>query len=734
MTEVTVTVSNSKEIINTFVSESHDLLDDAEARLSGLEEKYNSEIVNTVFRIFHSIKGSAGCLNFTNIKEITHEAETLLAIYREKQIAPSQEEVDLLYQTCDYIRQLVVNIDSFLTDEGFEKETAIIINSIKDSIRNLGSEMKSLGGTDSSRESKDDEDAAFADLVTPDIIERFLTESCDLLDECEIIALGLEKNPEQRELVSDVFRNIHSIKGNAGFLHLDRVEQSCVDIELFLEGMRENKAAINRNVIDYLLSQLDSLGSRVAEAVKKDGLATPAAEPAKDRKIGKILIDMGQIKEDDLREALNEKNGRTGEILVEQGKITRATLVRALKEQKSIRENAGTVSRAARRDIRVSTEKLDRLFDLMGELITAQAMVLYNPQVRGIASEDFSRTKNYLEKITRELHEITLGVRMIPLDGLFNKMYRVVRDLSRKAGKNVFFRIAGADAEMDRNVIEEIADPLIHILRNAVDHGLESETERECAGKEKTGNIHLCARYVGSEVWISVKDDGRGLSREKITDKARKLGLLNHDSDSMPDKAVWDLVFIPGFSTAEKVTNISGRGVGMEVVKKNIEKLNGSVEVKSESGRGTEITLKIPLTVAVVDAVIAKVGKCLYAIPSLEIFKFVKADPARTVELEGGHLLYRLRDENIPLVRLSSLFETGSAEKNFSDCVVIVIRKEEKKLCLLIDEIYSSQQIVVKSIADSVGACRGISGFSILANGDVSLILDVKETIDLYLH
>ncbi len=230
-------MENTPELINTFVSESHDLLDDAEARLSGLSESYEPEIVNTVFRIFHSIKGSAGCLNFKSIKEITHEAETLLAIYREKQIPPSQEEIDLLYQTCDFIRQLVVNIESFLTDEGFEKDTLLIVNTIKESIRNLEKEIGGLGKGEETYLAPAADPGA-GQLVTPEIVEKFFAESNDQLDECEILILGLEKEPGRKDLVSSIFRIIHSIKGNAGFLHFDKVEQVCIDLEMFLDGFR----------------------------------------------------------------------------------------------------------------------------------------------------------------------------------------------------------------------------------------------------------------------------------------------------------------------------------------------------------------------------------------------------------------------------------------------------------------------------------------------------------------
>ena len=727
---------NSDDLINTFISESHELLDDTEARLNVLENNYDFEIINTVFRMFHSIKGSAGYLNFGNIKDVTHEAENLLSLYRDKQIGPTQKEVDLLYQTCDFIRQLIINIDGSLTDTGFENEARIIINSIKESAQNINPERKYVEpGCESNLTNGLSENKSLPvnmELVTPEMVEKFLSESNDFIDECEIFILGLEKNPEERELVSDIFRRIHSIKGNAGFLGFDKVEKDCIELEFFLDGMRADNAVINQNVINFILKQIDKLRNNLNSSTKTANDHYSEEAIKKDKKIGEIFIDMGEVKEDDLKNALKTKNKFVGKALVEDGKIDNKTLKKALKKQDKLREEIGiNASLFNRKDIRVSTEKLDQLFELMGELITAQAMVLYNPEVSGIISEGFTRTKNYLEKITKELHEITLSVRMIPLEGLFNKMNRLVRDLSRKSDKQVQLHISGADAEMDRTVIEQIADPLIHIIRNAIDHGLENAEERIKINKKETGNLYLAAKYVGSEVWISIRDDGRGLNREKILKKAKENGLIKEPSEALSDKKVWQIIFHPGFSTAEKVTNISGRGVGMDVVNKNIQKLNGITEIKSQSGKGTEIILKIPLTMAIVDAVITEVGNSLYAIPSLEIFEFFKADNNQIKEAGDGNYFVNLRDEIIPLIRLNKVFNNYSTVKNFSDGIIVVLKKEEKKLCIRIDRIYKSQQIVVKSLSDSIGKSRGISGCSILANGDVALILDVKEVIDI---
>ena len=321
-----------------------------------------------------------------------------------------------------------------------------------------------------------------------------------------------------------------------------------------------------------------------------------------------------------------------------------------------------------------------------------------------------------------------MSVRMIPMDGMFNKMRRVVRDLSRRMERPIEFHDSGRDTEMDRNVIEVLSDPLVHIIRNAVDHGIEAPADREAAGKPAEGRIHLGARYEGSEIWISIKDDGNGLDREKILARAISQGLTTEtEAASLADDQVWKFLFMPGFSTAEQVSDVSGRGVGMDVVKRNIEQLRGKVDVVTTPGEGSEVLLKIPLTLAIIDGVTIKVGNVLYAIPLGDIREFHQARPEQLSTVAAGSEVLKLREEIIPVVRLRQFFNSGYDQDELGAGIFIVVQSSSGRAALLVDEIVGYHQIVVKSLPEYMGQMRGLSGCSVLGNGEVSLIIDTSS-------
>jgi two-component system chemotaxis sensor kinase CheA len=513
-------------------------------------------------------------------------------------------------------------------------------------------------------------------------------------------------------------------------------------MESVLDSIRTGKRRVSQKTISVLLDTLDrmrhglgELEDRIGGDRKTGGIddLPSAFEGQKSLKpIGEILVEMGEITTEVVEDALDTQERRIGEILVAEGKVREESLKQALESQgkASEAERAGlSASVAARKDIRVDMGKLDKLFDLMGELITAEAMVINNPELEELELESFERAATYLSKITREMQEITMTVRMIPLEGLFNKMRRLVRDLSRKFKKQVNLRVSGQETEMDRNVIEVISDPLVHILRNAIDHGIEDEHTRKREGKERAGNISLSARYEGTEIWIAIKDDGAGLSREKILSKARQRELIATDAEGMGDDELWQLVFEPGFSTAEEVSEISGRGVGMDVVKRNIEKLRGKIDIKSIPGEGTEIILKIPLTLAIMDGITAKVGNIIYALPLGDIVQFHKATDKQITRTDTRRSVLRLREETMPVVKLHEFFKVAAAKSKIADGIVIVTHSNGRKAGLLVDDILGYQQIVVKALPTYMGDLRAISGCSIMGNGDVCLIIDIGSLL-----
>jgi two-component system chemotaxis sensor kinase CheA len=392
--------------------------------------------------------------------------------------------------------------------------------------------------------------------------------------------------------------------------------------------------------------------------------------------------------------------------------------------------NPSPAREASRRDLRVEAAKLDKLFDLVGELITAEAALAACPEVSDRRHRGLSKAFESLSKITRELQETTMSVRMVPLAGLFDRMARLVRDLSRKTGKDVDFVVSGGDREMDKNAIEELADPLAHLLRNAVDHGIEGADERLAAGKAGRGRIELAARYEGSEVLISVSDDGGGIDAAAVLRKAatRGLPLPGPEDRRSEEDAIRDLVFLPGFSTAEVATEISGRGVGLDVVKRNVERLRGRIELSWKPGFGTNFLLRMPLTLSIVDAMTLKSGDCRFSIPVTDVREFFKPSPSQILRAEGERVA--LRGEFLPLLRLEAVLadakpqSPGGARRPIEESIAVVVEQGGRRACLVVDEVLGAQQVVVRPMPAYAGRMDGLAGCSVNGDGGVGFIVD----------
>ena len=718
------------EILHSFVQESRDHLEDIEERLLRLEKTGDPAVIDEVFRSMHTMKGSSAFLGFDKIKELSHSLESLLDSMRSGGVNVSSDVVDILLDGTDILTRMIEEIHQSASKLESKGKVKILDTSFD--ATQITSKIDAASRARQPAEDKEEQGGSltFDSAVTDDLIAKFTAEAFDLLDDAEGHILELEKNPEQKSALDGAFRCIHTIKGNAGFVGFDTVEKICMELEGVFDNARRGGARLDSNSTSIMLTAIDSLRRSVAE--KSD--SAQAKHPGNDvesevnKPVGELLVEMGAVTSEDVEIALNSQDRRIGQILVDQGKTSEETVQAALESQPKDRESTTNLVGAERRDIRVDMVKLDKLFDLMGELITAEAMVIHDPEIEEIELENFGRAASYLSKITREMQEITMTVRMIPLEAMFNKMRRLVRDLSKRFSKTVNLEVSGQETEMDRNVIEEIADPLMHIIRNAIDHGIEDPEERKKAGKSEVGSLKLGARYEGNEIWISVADDGSGLDRERILAKAGQSGLLRAETtESLTDAEVWQLVFEPGFSTAEQVSEISGRGVGMDVVKRNIEKLRGKIDIESKPSEGCEITLKIPLTLAIIDGITAGVGDVLYAIPLGDILEFHKASEAQVTRTNGHREVLKLREDIIPIVKLHLFFGTPTDRSGVTDGILIITHQRGMKAALLVDEVVGYQQIVVKALPDYLGSMRAISGCAILGNGEVSLIIDVGE-------
>jgi two-component system chemotaxis sensor kinase CheA len=368
--------------------------------------------------------------------------------------------------------------------------------------------------------------------------------------------------------------------------------------------------------------------------------------------------------------------------------------------------------------------------DLVGEIVISEAMVVQNPELMGLELNSFNKAARQLQKITLDLQDVVMSIRMVPLSTVFQKMNRLVRDMCKKTGKSVKLEIIGEGTEVDKNIIEHISDPLMHLIRNSIDHGIEEELVRNEMGKPKEGKVVLEAKNAGGDVWIIVKDDGQGLEKEKILKKAREKGLLKKQENEYTDKEIYSFIFLPGFSTNEEVTEFSGRGVGMDVVTKNIEKVGGMVAVDSKLGEGTTLSIKIPLTLAIIDGMMIKVGDSSYTVPLTSIKEsFRVKNEEITVDAEGNELIM-VRGKCFPIIRIYKRYSVKTKVINIYDGIIMMVENNGNTVCLFADELIGQQQVVVKSLPKYIKKIKGIAGCTLLGDGSISLILDVPGLVN----
>src|SRR6056297_2250787 len=766
------------EILSSFLVEAHDHLDDIEERILDLEKNYDEQTVHDIFRSMHTIKGVSSFIGLSKIKGFSHRLETVLNAMRTGDLETEDEIVDILLNGGDVLQQMVSDIEQQAQDLDTTSGNAVIYEGRIDTseiderlepyLKKIesdeagGNEAKgetttaeaSTAGTSSAEKGEvpkpAEEKSLTEELISPEMVQKFVEETSDLVDTAENSMLQLEKDPTHTGSIEEAFRAIHTVKGNAGFFGFAMLEKMCMGIEGILDTLRTGARKPDAQIVNLLLQSIDGLNAtlqkvhsgeilpgELSESSVSAEKAVASKEEGDYKPLGDMLVDMGIASQEAVDQALDMQRMRLGEILIDQGGAKQDEIEKALEEQgKEAPEKKDQFAsyRIKRRDIRVDTERLDKLFDLMGEMITAESMVINNPELEPYDLPDFERASTYLSKISREMQEITMSMRMIPLEGLFSKMRRLVRDLSKKFEKPINLEIAGEDTEMDRTVMEEISDPLVHIIRNALDHGIETAEKRKAAGKPETGTVRLGAGYEGNEIWITVSDDGGGLKRDVILERSLDRGLIQGNPEEMKDEDVWKLVFEPGFSTAETVSEISGRGVGMDVVKKNIEKLRGKIDIQSVEGEGSTFVLKIPLTLAIIDGITFVVGPQLYSLPITDVIQFHKASEVEITQTSTEDLVINLREEVIPVVKLYSFFKIETSKKRVEDGIVIVVQARDRKLAILVDEVIGYRQIVIKSLPSYMKDIRALSGCSIMSDGKVSLIIDTGALISYVLE
>ena len=556
----------------------------------------------------------------------------------------------------------------------------------------------------------------------PEIIRDFILESREHLAQVEIQMITLEKEPEDGESINTVFRAFHTIKGLAGFMGLGDIQEVAHETETLLDLARNQKLSITSAVVDVVLAAADFLKSWLDRL--EASLGGKDAGPAPEKSALVERIRRGALGEPCPSE-LPVQHEQTAEIAADSTE-RRST---PSSEWTGPERRSGKGDRRAQenesRSVKVDTAKLDFLVDMAGEMVIAQSMVRHHPELAALRSPAVLSSLAQLARITGDLQKAAMSMRMVPVGGLFQRMNRLVRDLARKTGKQAELEAIGGETELDRNVVEELADPLMHMVRNAADHGLELPEERRAAGKDPVGRIRLRASHQAGHIVIEIADDGRGLDREKILEKARRTGLVE-DAAGLSDREVFNCIFHPGFSTASKVTDVSGRGVGMDVVKKQIQKLRGHVEIESVPGKGTSFFLRLPLTLAIIDGLVVGVGSERYVVPIFSVSEVLRPAAEMVFTVEDRREMALVRNHLLPVVRLYKRFAVAPRSELASESLLIVAEIAGKSFCLMVDELIGKQEVVIKSLGENLQNISGIAGGAILGDGRVGLILDLE--------
>ena len=612
-----------------------------------------------------------------------------------------------------------------------------------------------------------------------EIRNDFLAETQEMLELLDQRFITLETDPNNTDLLNEIFRAMHSMKGSAGFLGFTRLVDVTHRAESILNKLRQGDMTVTPGVINVILETIDvvkllmadiresgtdqhvetdvmsnkldlvlSLGNdpvlnkpSAGEPAKADAAApTPTLEPDEVQKpplpsrLGEILVEKGAVSKEQVIEALDKQETKVplGEILVKDGTISEQTLDAALQKQQ---QEKPTAKRADEdQTIRVETKRLDHVMNLVGELVLGRNRMIKiggeleekhenDPKVR-----ELSETLAQLNLVTTDLQLAVMKTRMLPIRKALAKFPRMVRDLSQKINKQVRLELHGEETELDKSVADEIGDPLVHLVRNAIDHGIESPADRIAAGKPAEGVVRIAASQEGNSIVIRIEDDGRGMQVEKIKAKALSKGLIGEaELAAMDPREVLNLIFLPGFSTADVVSDISGRGVGMDVVRTNIRKINGTVELASEPGKGSLVTIKLPLTIAIIQALLVEVERAIFAIPLGSVLEAVKITKADIKTINGREVL-NLRERVLPLFRMAEEFQMP-VDPNLDKFYVVVVGLGERQIGVVVDRLRSQEEVVIKSMWDYLAAIKGIAGATITGEGKVVLILDIGELV-----
>lgn len=695
--------------------------------------------LSNMLYIIEEIEGDCQAIDqlvFSELLQATKSYIEKLILQEAQDVSPLEKGIDSLQTICRHIsnqQECKMDTSCVLEKLGFrkagneDKADAFEIE-LEATIKEGKKE-----GAESAGENLSEEDR--------EILAGFVMESLESLETAEVRLIDLEGDPDDIDSINAVFRSFHTIKGISGFLNLNRINLLAHSSENLLDKARSGEIGIEAAVIDIILESVDILkkliegvqhgmennvsldiGLDITHLIAKIDEIQKVSDKIRGKPIGELLIQKKEITPEDLARGLEkqkiETDKKIGQILMED-KITdsRAVLL-ALRDQKK-----GGMQHIDLQ-VKVDIKKLDNLVDLTGELVIAQSMLRQNPAILGAKNPQLLHNLGQLNQITSCLQTTAMSMRMVPIKSTFQKMVRLVRDLAKSSGKEVNLEMSGEDTEIDRNMVDELYEPMVHMIRNSVDHGIETGEKRLQAGKNKIGEIRLMAYHQGGCIVVEVSDDGKGLDKGRILEKARANRLIPDESE-LSDAEIYNLIFQPGFSTAVQITDISGRGVGMDVVKKGIEKIKGRVEINSTPGQGSTFIIRLPLTLAIIEGMLVRIGNERYVIPALVIRESFRPKKEQYSTVEGKGEMILSRGKIIHLARLDKIFNIKNKLNDPWEALIVTVEHDGQQMCLLIDELLGKEEVVIKSLGETFKDTKGIAGGAILGDGRVGLILDM---------
>lgn len=723
-------IIEDQEIIDDFVVEASEFLEQMDQDLIHLEQSPEDlELLDNIFRAIHTIKGNASFLGFQKLTRFTHQLENVLDKLRSGQMAVTPEIMDLVLEGVDIIRSLIGDLTN---------EAAV---EVEDTIARLANVLTAAEAPSEAPAAEDDDDADEMD----EIIDDFVIEATELLEQLDRDLLNLEQTPNDLDLLNDIFRPVHTIKGNASFLGFEKLTRFTHQLENVLDKLRSGDMQVNEEIMDTILDGADKIKEffqnlRDEDSVEIDDLLTRLTQHLEQEGADSALPESAPA----APAAVTEEAPPVQAAAPETTPAPSAPAAPAPAPKAAAKPAAKPAKKAAakarRKDpeeqtIRVDVERLDALMNLAGELVIAKNRLqqfsssFEEQHAESDLYESLQLTTSLINFITGQFQEAVMKTRMLPIRKVFSRVPRMVRDLARDTKKKVQLQVEGEETELDKSIIENIGDPLVHVIRNAVDHGLEYPHEREAKGKSPEGNVLLRAYSEGNYIVIEIKDDGRGMDPHKIFKKAVEKGIASpEDAQHLSEREMLDFIFAPGFSTAEQVSNISGRGVGMNVVKENIMRLDGLIEIDSQVNQGSTFKIQLPLTMAIVPALLVKSQHFTYAIPLNNVAETLVVGPQEIYRIDQKEVIH-LRDRVVSLVHLSDVLGEEPSDSERDKYYVIIVGAGEQRVGLVVDHLLGQEEVVIKSLGEFFEDIGIIAGATIMGDGSVVLILDIGNIL-----